>query len=425
VLTTACEDVRRLALPYQKPVRAVSFEPGTNIEKFQAKAFDGFRSLRSLRVPPSIVSIGSECFGRCDQEASLESITFEPGSRLTTLEPLAFAGCTDLKSIRLPASVRDISGTSFAFSGVETIEFESGNEFYSFSNHCLVNFAGTYLVRYLGSSSAPVVDDGILTLGSYCFANNKVITAVIFRSTTKLREIESSAFENCEYLKSMSIPPSVEVIGRRCFFNCVSLMSVSLVGSSLIRIEEEVFQHCLRLSTISIPGSVELIGEHCFRQCLHLVKLPLPADSKLVGISARTFYRCTRLSSLSIPASVETIGESAFSLCDSLVTLNIGQMSRLRLLLDIPPVWTGMIELPDSVEIVRASSPTKKSSKLMLKFGRESKLERLDIWMRPRPAARRVFLGVPCRVMKRMRSDFEFLDPWTRVFQAAGCLSAD
>lgn len=81
-------------------------------------------------------------------------------------------------------------------------------------------------------------------------------------------EICASAFENCENLKSITIPNSVIEIGERAFKDCPNLISVN-IPESVIKIGEEAFEGCRSLTSTNIPESVD-IGEYAFYGCRNL-----------------------------------------------------------------------------------------------------------------------------------------------------------
>jgi hypothetical protein len=71
--------------------------------------FRYFGSFRSIVIPSSVVVLGQGSFYECE---SLESVTFESGSRLERIEELAFSG-SGLRSIEIPGSVSFIDGSAF------------------------------------------------------------------------------------------------------------------------------------------------------------------------------------------------------------------------------------------------------------------------------------------------------------------------
>jgi hypothetical protein len=60
------------------PVSVVAFERGSTTEVIEESAF-GSSGLKSIMIPSSVVVLGNSCFRQC---WSLESVTFENGSRL-------------------------------------------------------------------------------------------------------------------------------------------------------------------------------------------------------------------------------------------------------------------------------------------------------------------------------------------------------
>jgi hypothetical protein len=73
-----------------------------------------------------VTKLCSSCFRDC---VSLLSVTFQPDSELSCIEGHAFAGCSALSSISIPASVVDIS--RFCFEGCAShlkVTFEPGSQ---------------------------------------------------------------------------------------------------------------------------------------------------------------------------------------------------------------------------------------------------------------------------------------------------------
>ena len=94
------------------------------------------------------------------------------------------------------------------------------------------------------------------------------------------------------YLKSVSIPSSVEEIASYAFFGCDSLAEVH------------------------IADGTKTIGEAAFACCSSLTSLSLPSTLQSIGKGA--FGGCSKIISLSLPASLEQIGEGAFASCSKL-----------------------------------------------------------------------------------------------------------
>jgi hypothetical protein len=402
VISSALTRIFPLNLMCIPSAEIIIFEPGSRMTELQAGTFGQIQDTRIIRIPPSVVSIGSGCFTK-----QLESLTFEPGSQLVRIAPEAFAGCDRLKSVCIPATVREMTGATFAHSALEKIEIEDGNPDFRVVGDFLLR-GEIYLVRYFGASNEPTLDDRIEVLGCHSFGYLKTLTTVNFSQTSKLVKIESNAFLQCEHLTTITVPPLVEIIEPEAFHSCTALLQISFAGSKLTRIGSEGFGRCLYLQGISIPPSVEVIETRCFTQCTRLAAVNLPPDSRLMRIETGLFHRCTNLASLCVPASIEVIGELCFRCCNALIELSFAGGSRLRELLDLPPRWGGVCEIPDSVILVNVSSQCKGPGQLVMKFGRDSKVDRVRIRVKPGNVARRTFLEVPPGYLKSTRSAMEF-----------------
>jgi hypothetical protein len=79
----------------------------------------------------------------------------------------------------------------------------------------------------------------------------------------------------------MWIPPSVEVIGVKCFAGCPALADVTFApGSHLTRMGKGAFGFCSSLTSICIPASVLVIEYGCFDQCHSLHHVGFEAGSR-------------------------------------------------------------------------------------------------------------------------------------------------
>jgi hypothetical protein len=97
-------------------------------------------------------------------------------------------------------------------------------------------------------------------LSSNAFCNCRALSRVTFGPGSQLSSIESSAFEKCSALRSISIPSSVETIPQKCFSACSSLSMVPRSQMSLIK--SCAFLNCSSLRSICILSSVEMIHEN-------------------------------------------------------------------------------------------------------------------------------------------------------------------
>jgi hypothetical protein len=402
-------------------VEEITFEPGSQLRELELYALNACESLKSICIP-AFVEVICYCFA-ADEDwpfapTGLERITFEQGSRLREIRKWSFCMCDFLRSMCLPASVELLDGSAFRFCGLRELAVESGNRFFRASGPFLLDCEGIRIVWYFGRGNEVALANEIEIVGSYSFASCS-ISAVKFGALPKLSAIEREAFAFCRNLESITIPSSVTILCHASFTGCSSLHLVSFeTGSRLVRIDEHAFSNCLALKSIVFPPKLEIIGESCFFRCENLEVVVFSNDSSLIRIERVAFENCRSLKSFSLPSLVEFVGENCFD-HSPLSTLTFSSPSHLRELLDVPGLWTGVQEIPDSVEALRLCQCFDKRDSCALTFGRESRLadvstsayhirSRLASFSQSSGATCRFFVQASTRSVKLFRSKLEF-----------------
>merc|ERR1712129_11358 len=185
----------------------------------------------------------------------------------------------------------------------------------------LLMASGTlYLVRRFprsggaGQSAAELTvtnEVGLQVLRNHaCTTDPNIVTANISESVTA---IGKKAFYDCYFLSSVSIPPSVTLIGESAFQDA-GLTSVS-IPSSVTSLGEKAFW-CCPLVSVSISESLTTIPAMAFAFGGKLRNVIIPESVTHIGRAA--FY-LSGLSYVCLPENVTDVGEHAF--CDVRVTL--------------------------------------------------------------------------------------------------------
>ena len=183
----------------------VTFEKRSQLKTingdFEAGAFQYCISLTSIEIPASVETIERSAFYNC---TALTTVTFEKRSQLKTIggwyEDVddtcigygAFADCTSLTSIEIPASVETIEVAAFqGCTALTTVTFEKGSQ--------LKTIEGWR--RYDGMSYG-------------AFANLANLKTVDMSPCTQVKEIQTCAFVSCSSLQLFKIgtimPPTAE-----------------------------------------------------------------------------------------------------------------------------------------------------------------------------------------------------------------------
>ena len=107
-----------------------------NLPTLFEKVFHENKKIEKIILPSTLTTIGQYAFYDC---TSLQTVTFEKGSRLKTIEESAFEDCTELTSIEIPASVETIEDSAFkGCSKLATVTFEKGSQLKAIWNTTLI-----------------------------------------------------------------------------------------------------------------------------------------------------------------------------------------------------------------------------------------------------------------------------------------------
>ena len=131
--------------------------------------------------------------------------------------------------------------------------------------------------------------------------------------------IRNYAFENCAYLKNVTIPQSVTFIGDYAFSGCKNLKNIVL-PENLKTIGYGAFKGS-GIESIIIPDSITEIDDFAFCNCSSLTSITFSANMMKIPYGA--FDGCTGLKEITIPEQIVIIDEWAFHNCSNLKSVTI------------------------------------------------------------------------------------------------------
>lgn len=216
----------------------------------------------------------------------------------------SFAGCTNLKNIVIPNSIKEIGiGTFYDCSNLKeiTIPFVGDTES---SDNTFGYIFGTQ--KYIGSTET------IQNKISYYIPTT--LTKVIITGGSI---VKPSAFCNCTNLTDIYIKNAI-TIGSSAFAYCSSLENV-ILPKTLTSIQSSAFYNCSNLENIIIPDNVSSISNYSFSNCVNLKNINIPDNVSSIGDSA--FCNCSNLEEITIPKNVSSIGDEAFYNCINVTKL--------------------------------------------------------------------------------------------------------
>jgi hypothetical protein len=182
----------------------------------------------------------------------------------------------------IPAAVNTLTPRSFRpGTAVEILEFEGGSQLRELTHDTF---------RNCSSLKSICIPSSVLAIESYCFCEFTVtrlprvsaLEAIIFESTSKLREIESHAFYGYWMLKSIRLPASLERIDGSGLCAC-GLTNIAIEdgnGHFAVRSPFFVDFQSIRIvryfgetSEVFTPEEIETVGCQSFSDCHSLLSI--------------------------------------------------------------------------------------------------------------------------------------------------------
>ncbi len=272
-----------------------------SLKKAPEEAGDGYyipARIRHRKKTYTITEIGNAAYAFTDiEDAAI------PGT-VTRIGDSAFAGCSALKHVYIPAGLESIGNGVFSYcDGLTDIEIDPENKAFIFSKGILYSADMKKLLWGSGSVKASCeVADGTVEICSYAFEGNKVITKV--KLPTSLHKIGSGAFMDCPVLKSVTISKNVKTIEGNPFMYCPALESISVAkGNKSYSADKSGL--LLNAKKTSLVSASAARGD---------IELPETVKKIVKGAAVGN----TGITSVTINSKVKTIEEFAFADCSSL-----------------------------------------------------------------------------------------------------------
>ena len=111
--------------------------------------------------------------------------------------------------------------------------------------------------------------------------------------SNSLKNIEGRAFYECEALKEIELPDSINEIGEEAFKDCKKLTSFVDKGYISV-IKYSAFEGCKALTSVSIEGSTS-IEKYAFKDCIALKEY----NGSKTSVYKQTFLNCSKIETFS------------------------------------------------------------------------------------------------------------------------------
>lgn len=392
-------------------LRNINFGNATNLTTIGNNAFDRCINLRyaaGLENATNLVSIGQSAFRGCSL-LNIDTLRFS--NNLKYIGGGAFYDIDSLRYLEIPYSMDSIDNYAFEHcDNLNTVVWNSPKAMLVYPNSYgyyddgvfheskiktfifgdSVRYISEKALYYQDSLRTVVLSNNLDSIGKEAFGYCENLRNITFgnslntlvkidenafynchdmnidtlRLGNRLKFIGGSAFRNCDGIKYVEIPYSLDTIGGGAFSYCYGLTTVVynnpntnsvfygskiktfVFGDSVKYIAEEAFENIDSLETVVLSNNLDSIGKKAFYNCSNLrnitfgnslntlVKIgywafygckfevdTLRFGSRLEYIGEAAFQNCNGIKYVEIPHTVDTIGNSIFRNCDSLKTV--------------------------------------------------------------------------------------------------------
>ena len=201
-------------------------------------------------IPNDVFLIGRNSFTK----STIKSVTFHKGnlsieeSKISDSIEAAFYGCSNLESLIIPGSIKEIPDLCF--------------------NNC-------------SNLKKLVIEEGVESIGVMSFSSCENLKTISLPDS--LLQIGNNAFSSCTSLEKIRIPKNVRVIKKRTFDSCASLSKIN-IENGVEEIEEYAFIGCKSLRSIHFPESMQEVDNKALLSCDNLESVSsdnpdLPTDN--------------------------------------------------------------------------------------------------------------------------------------------------
>lgn len=218
------------------------------VKEISDSAFEG-TSVETITTPSTVEKIERFAFSDCKK---LKTVTLNEG--LKSIEKGAFKD-TSIEEIIIPSTVDKIDSPF----GDAKIRVADGNAKYEAIDNCLIEKTTKKLIS---GGKHSILPEGIKEIGEQAFYGTSIESITI---PSTVEKIGRYAFHNCNNLKTVTLNEGLKSIGRGAF-NGTSIESIEMT-STVEKVERFAFYDCKNLKRVTLNERLKEVESGAFRDC--------------------------------------------------------------------------------------------------------------------------------------------------------------
>ena len=242
------------------------------------RVFSDCSALTMVDIPYGTEHIGNETFRNC---TALQAVIIP--DTVTALGDDIFEGCTSRVEVYY-------EGTKEQWERIEKDNSDFGNIIFSE----VVELPDYEPYGNYNGFNYKITKNDTITINGY-EEETAYLTIPAEIEGCPVTRIGENAFENCDFLKEVTIPDSITEIGRFAFYDCEELEKIT-IGKNVTLIDEYAFAECSSLKRMEIPDGVTVIENSLFYNDYCLEEIVIPKS--VAEIHNRAFFSCSDLDTI-------------------------------------------------------------------------------------------------------------------------------
>lgn len=253
-----------------------------------------------------------------------------------------FKDNAEIRTLVINKELEEIGAEALANSGLSSIRYGATNSEQYVSSISVIGkdafkntawymtervILGTTFLKYNNISGAQslTITESITKIADEAF-RGAMFTSVNISSST-LKEIGAFAFKGSN-IGSITLPRSVETLGRGVFADCKALVNADFALSAVKELPAETFKGASALASLVLPNSVAELGVNALSGCSSLAAITAKGITKLDVSGEKFECGLTDTAWYSAAAATEQEQDSALTLGNVLVRYIVGTESR-------------------------------------------------------------------------------------------------